>query len=431
MIRSKISNARSLRLRSAAIFVGLFLAILGPGHAKAGPLEPYAGCYTDIDGFVLAIGADLRAYRKAARLPDFPVYKEMATAAYLMHKKAVVPRGNGWVFQPGGYARYPDFAFAGWDGRGRPPESAIVEDIAWDVSHFMRWALWLTNFEQAEVLPQRRQFYRTLRRGLANQLVDVVLIPPSRSFRTYRLNNFMDGRNGWFRWDRKTGRGVAPYEMTGSFILGWWSFLDDPRVTQAYRQMAATFPLSEPEQKMLWINVSQKYNVLAPHFTRLAGLQRGDTVHAEDVENWKAFEAPYLQKPLWQDDYVQTAYHDLMLPMHIAFLHNMPRWQKDVAAQFSMFSAARVKFPPSLNELHYLHLATRFMALAARAGKANLIPAQLPAMAEGRLLQLWSGGENPVSLTGWGEPEFHGFSKYLAWKLQSPCPQPERTSGAG
>lgn len=88
-----------------------------------------------------------------------------------------------------------------------------------------------------------------LQTGLANQLVNYVLVDPSEEFTSVRLNNFMDGRNGVYRWNYPTqgqGKGYGPYELTGSFLLGWWGFLEDPRIGEVYRQLSDEFPLSEP-----------------------------------------------------------------------------------------------------------------------------------------------------------------------------------------
>jgi hypothetical protein len=51
---------------------------------------------------------------------------------------------------------------------------------------------------------------------------------PTESFRGVRMTNFMDGENGVYRYGYPTqgaGRGFGPYQLSGSFNIGWWAFV--------------------------------------------------------------------------------------------------------------------------------------------------------------------------------------------------------------
>ena len=61
-----------------------------------------------------------------------------------------------------------------------------------------------------------------------------------------RMNNYMDGWNGLYRWGYATtgeDSGYRSFELSGSLLTIWWGMLNDPRVTVAYCELAQNFPL--------------------------------------------------------------------------------------------------------------------------------------------------------------------------------------------
>jgi hypothetical protein len=82
---------------------------------------------------------------------------------------------------------------------------------------------------QAEVLAQ-------IQRGLSIQFRQKVLVMPDGQFPYYRLNNYMDGTNGLYRWNY-SGRKSAtlPYGNSGTIYLGWWGFLPDQNLKAIYK----------------------------------------------------------------------------------------------------------------------------------------------------------------------------------------------------
>ena len=77
------------------------------------------------------------------------------------------------------------------------------------------------------------------------QFFDVVLVKPSQEFAGYRVKNYMDGRNGLYRWGYKTmgpDNGYGPFEESGSMTLGWWAFLRTPESQALYADLASQFP---------------------------------------------------------------------------------------------------------------------------------------------------------------------------------------------
>lgn len=63
----------------------------------------------------------------------------------------------------------------------------------------------------------------------------------------------MNGMNGVYRYSTAAnvgeGKGYGPYELSGTFLIGWWSFLGDPEIDKAYGEIAKSFPL--PEKVMM------------------------------------------------------------------------------------------------------------------------------------------------------------------------------------
>ena len=122
-----------------------------------------------------------------------------------------------------------------------------VPGIAEDASHSHRTALWLRSL--AAQYPQgsgENRYYLDLLRGLEVQFLDVVVVPPSAGFPSWRTRNYMDGHNGIYRWGYESqgpNQGYGPYEDSGTLLLGWWSFLGGPRIRALYADLAGRFPL--------------------------------------------------------------------------------------------------------------------------------------------------------------------------------------------
>jgi hypothetical protein len=217
------------------------------------PARGYYRAIVDAERFLFGIAADLRHYERATgRMQSrSTVVLEVLSAALRSFEQRGVPQPDGgWLFQPGVSTDYPDYAYAGQPAIIAGMARALVPGIAEDASHSFRMALLLTSLIGAYAHGEAtRAYYQDIRRRLARQLLGHVLVPPSADFPGYRITNFMDGRNGVYRWgyrNRGPEWGYGPYEVSGSFLMGWWSFLADSAVTAVYRGIAESFPLSAP-----------------------------------------------------------------------------------------------------------------------------------------------------------------------------------------
>jgi hypothetical protein len=215
------------------------------------PAKSYYRAVTDEELYLMAMAADLLVYRreKAIGGREDTVLEEMvAYAERIIREDGEKGPDGGWLFQVGVWDDHPDQSFAGHrtisPGMGRQPRNGGTMDS----SHFHRFPACLSSLAAASIGGGRATF-EAARKGLAHQLVEVVLRPPTDEFPAWRLTNYMDGWNGVYRYSSNAavgeGKGYGPYELSGTFMLGWWSLLGDKRIQAAYKECASGFPLGE------------------------------------------------------------------------------------------------------------------------------------------------------------------------------------------
>ncbi len=222
---------------------------------NATPGPRYLRAIDDRDRMAFATAADLLVYRRLTKQSGGSSgwLTGVVDAGYATYKARVEwqPDG-GWLFQPGWWDGYKDFAYAGaTDVNTTSPRPHPHQPE--DASHALRWSGWLRSLAaEAEGNPERKQFYEKMLAGLETQLFNHVIVPPSDTFAAYRLNNYMDGSNGLYRWTASGagGHGVGPYGLSGSLTMGWWSFLGTARSRDLYQKLAAQFPLPDQIQAL-------------------------------------------------------------------------------------------------------------------------------------------------------------------------------------
>ena len=128
------------------------------------------------------------------------------------------------------------------------------DDIAMDSSHSHRFPLWLISLESShEDSAEWVASYAKVRHALGTQFISKVAVPPNGRDGIWLTKNYMDGRNGLYRWkclSEKNGAGYRPYELSGTVFLGWWSFLG-PVTAEMNCALANSFPLREPFLSLL------------------------------------------------------------------------------------------------------------------------------------------------------------------------------------
>jgi len=214
------------------------------------PAKTFYRAIVDEEKFLFAIAANLKTYLKlteADTMPANEVIDDVLLQAHVVwQRRAEWNSEGGWLFQPGYWTDHDDFLYAGNTNKNNP-EKLQVDNLAEDVSHSHRTALWLTSFINASD-DSNRVFYDTLLKGLDTQFFNKVLVLPSDSVNTYLTNNFMDGSNGLYRWNFKENQpntGFGPFELSGTMLIGWWTFLETERIKNVYRELSLRFPIPE------------------------------------------------------------------------------------------------------------------------------------------------------------------------------------------
>jgi len=213
----------------------------------------YCRSIIDVELYTFAIAGNLKFILKN-KSPEF--VDEILDISYKVFKEEVVfldAASEQWLFQPGVRFDHPDYAYAGWDYIAPDLEKKLVPGIAMDISHFHRFPLWLKSLQRGFLAKEeldKSSFFETLEEGLANQFINKVLVEPSAEFPNYRTTNFMDGHNGIYRYGYVTqgeGKGYGPYELSGTMLLGWWSFLPDNSIKDVYYFISQRHPFTERE----------------------------------------------------------------------------------------------------------------------------------------------------------------------------------------
>jgi len=213
------------------------------------PEKSYYRAIIDEELFVFAIAADLAQYEWLSFRNTSPLLIDIvSTALKVFRQEMVYQDGGGWLFQPYVWVDHPDHFYACHREVSYYLEPCRLPQIAWDSSHSHRFPLWLSSLSEGALNSQARVFFLNLKRGLEKQLFNHVLVPPTSDFPWYRMRNFMDGRNGVYRYNHETlakGEGYGPYEASGTLLIGWWTFLDTQRIRNVYSDLSRGFPLSQ------------------------------------------------------------------------------------------------------------------------------------------------------------------------------------------
>lgn len=185
----------------------------------------------DEDLFLFGISANLTQF--------FPknenLQKINKQALNFLKQRSSFTNKGGWLFEKGDWDDYPDRAYAGYNSKIGIAEKKPLKDMVSDSSHFQRWPKILLSIQNS--YPQNSTEYLLLqkyRTGLSKQFLSEVVHVNNNKI---QLKNYMDGKNGIYRWNYSTlgqGKGYGPYELTSSFGLGWWVFLKNKQVSILY-----------------------------------------------------------------------------------------------------------------------------------------------------------------------------------------------------
>lgn len=201
----------------------------------------YYSSIEDFDKFTLAILCDLKCYYTMREESYDDV---LDTASDLVYQLYSLPHlnqetdGGGWLFQVGVGYDHPDKAYVGHETITEGMEPKPREDVPQDSNHAHRLPLHLRSYQSAQTEVERWNLFVLRRKQLANQMVNYVLKNVDGHWLT---TTFMDGTNGVYRYSYNT-EGVG-YDLSGTFLLGWWSLLEDERIQSCYHDILERFPM--------------------------------------------------------------------------------------------------------------------------------------------------------------------------------------------
>ena len=204
----------------------------------------YYGTIEDFDMFTLGILCDLKCFYGMRGETYDGVLDTAADLAYQIFSSPQLNQETelgGWLFQPGVYYDHSDMAYAGNETITEGIKPKLREDVPSDSSHSLRLPLLLRSYQSAQTTQDRWDLFELREEQLANQMVNYVLKYVDGHWLT---TTFMDGTNGVYRYSyHEDGVGLEGYDLSGTFLLGWWVLLNDDRITVVYQDILETFPM--------------------------------------------------------------------------------------------------------------------------------------------------------------------------------------------
>ncbi len=208
--------------------------LYGSGYGREDSLNY---CITDNDTFPISIICDLQYVKSRMNFEtendDFLIWGRDSAEA-MLRTFAKEDQCGGWIFQPGVWKDYKDYRYAGYATIAEidPSIEKRIEGIGSDSSHFTRWACFINSYGR---VIEDQALYTKLKTGLANTMCQLIFEKTEESDGYYVLRNYMDGTNGVYRYNEEKGSGYDAYQLSTTFLNGWWSMLEDERITEIYR----------------------------------------------------------------------------------------------------------------------------------------------------------------------------------------------------
>lgn len=212
----------------------------------------YNNAIVDEERFLFAIAADIRFIIRSIKLNVSEETNKKLKLIELTSLRVFKERTSfdsvGVIFQKGFWSRHRDFRFAGCQtleciekGENR------IKNISEDTSHSLRLPLFLESLKDGASNLNSQIYYKKLSRKLMDQLLTSVIKQDNNS-NCFNLTNYLDGTNGYYRYGYSTHKntGYGPYELSETFKLGWWVFLNDRRISHLYEQVTINLKKKEP-----------------------------------------------------------------------------------------------------------------------------------------------------------------------------------------
>jgi hypothetical protein len=237
---------------SKYVFKGMEEKISWKLNSKELDKTYYNKAIVDDEKFLLGVAADLRFIIKSRNLnvnkQTNQQLKLIEITTLKIFKERTSVDSGGFIFQKGFWSRHRDYRFAGCQTLACLEKGVNrKENISEDTSHSLRLPLLLESLKDGASKHKHKAYYRTLKRNLLNQFLKRV-VKQNHYSKCFYLTNYLDGTNGYYRYGYSTHKntGYGPYELSETFKLGWWVFLNDIRINNLYEQVSINLKSQEP-----------------------------------------------------------------------------------------------------------------------------------------------------------------------------------------
>jgi hypothetical protein len=226
-------------------------------NQQANDTSTYYKTINDKELFLFAIAADLETSHRLTNRNAPTIIGQILDKAKLLilNTNVMQPKGDGLLVQENVLSTNPEYLYGdvetGFLKRNFPkectdsfpsvlnPKCLQLPARNWDTLHSQRLPLIFTSLLNAyPPNSETRKRYHELRVRLEKQFMTQILVKPSADFAAYRTNNFIDGKNGMYRWQygKQPRYGIGSFESSDTLMTGLWVFLNTERVQDMYVQ---------------------------------------------------------------------------------------------------------------------------------------------------------------------------------------------------
>ncbi len=221
----------------------------------------YYEAVRDDELFILAIASDIYYIYENLQIKNTPQIQLALQEAVddmvdVFIKRGVITEQGGYIFQPGVWRDHPEFKYAGHNKLEPDLREKKVNDVAEDSSHSHRMPLWLISLYNA-VSTTDKEKINNIRYALSKQFNDVVVAKNVDvcDGKGFFLNNYMDGRNGIYRYKyyqdtqgKEHILGYPPFGLTSIMKFSWYPFL--PNSEKIFKKYLDSYPLTNCVRKV-------------------------------------------------------------------------------------------------------------------------------------------------------------------------------------
>lgn len=233
-------------IKSSIVFEGLKQRLAWKLNDSVYPQVIASKAIIDEELFYFAIVADLYSVSHILNKDAESLILEVENIAYKVFQKRVAyNKDSTWFFGSGYRDNGSDYQYIGYNSKKNVGEPKPLKEVNRDISHFRRFPLWL--FSMSTGYKKHKNYYLDLYDSLNNMFFKYMYVAVSGKREYPLLNNFVDGRNGLYRYGYKTlakGDGYGPNELSYALLGGWYSFIETQGIKSVYNDLCANYPFN-------------------------------------------------------------------------------------------------------------------------------------------------------------------------------------------